>query len=180
MTTNLAAITAGIMLGVLAALIWNTVSARLGRIEFWPEFSSLARSLLAADDNRDFLSQYGQLLKLSLRYVGRNLLLTVASSLPVLLCVWFLATPAFERYREGENGVVDPSPRPTVSISGPPSAMDHDSTANMLPRVDRTPGNASERFADVSMLSKLDPEYSFYTAVIFGSVAAMITFWKRR
>jgi hypothetical protein len=179
MATSLTAAAAGLLLGGLAALIWDAASARLGRSDFWPAFSRLARSVIAAADDRDFLRQYGELLKLSMRYVGRNVLLTVASSLPVLLCVWLLAPPALERYREGRARTIDPAQRPTLSIAGEKPPKDRDGERmTFIPTLPAPVTGVAEPGGFT--ISVPEPEFSFYTALGLGSVTAMIVLWKRR
>ncbi|HEY3964767.1 MAG TPA: hypothetical protein VGM05_09480 [Planctomycetaceae bacterium] len=94
MTTTLTAAAAGLILGCPVALIWLSVSRRLGQIDFWPSCRRLTQSLLSAADEREFRAQYGQLLKLLAQYLARNLLLTAAASLPVILFVLIVAPAA--------------------------------------------------------------------------------------
>ncbi len=94
MITTLTTAAAGLILGCPVALIWLSVSRRLGQIDFWPSCRRLTQSLLSAADEREFRAQYGQLLKLLAQYLARNVLLTAAAALPVVLFVLFVAPAA--------------------------------------------------------------------------------------
>jgi hypothetical protein len=96
MTTLLTAGAAGLLLGCPVALIWRSVSRRLGPFAFWSSCQRITRTLLNTVDARELVDQYGQLLKLLARYVARNVLLTTTAALPVLLVVmcFGLATEA--------------------------------------------------------------------------------------
>src|SRR5437868_2518249 len=94
MTTTLTAGAAGLILGCPVALIWLSVSRRLGKIEFWPSCRRITQSLISTVDPREFLDQYRQLLTLLVKYLARNLLLTVAAALPVVLFLLFVAPAA--------------------------------------------------------------------------------------
>lgn len=110
MTISLVVAAAGLVLGILAALIWRRLSARLQRFDFWPSFRRLTQDLFATANGREFVSLYGQLLKLAARYIGRNVLLVAASSLPVILWIEFLMPPVVEYLNTAATGTwqVDP------------------------------------------------------------------------
>src|SRR5258708_30635869 len=103
MPMNLTVATLGIVMGGVAALVWQKVSARISQIDFWRSFAHLARSLFAETDDREFLKRYVQLLKLLGRYVGRNIILMGASSLPVVVCAGALGPIAWWHTATVEN-----------------------------------------------------------------------------
>jgi hypothetical protein len=158
MATTLAT-AAGLVLGILAALIWKGVSARMARTEFWASFTLLTSSLLATDgDHHDFLRHYGQLLRLLIRYLGRNALLVVSSSMPVIFCLWLLPPSVMENdHRQAQHHQAKYPPQPvTLSIAREKSRSDRGS-------------RVSEPMASVSV-----PEICFDAALVLGSIAGMI------
>jgi hypothetical protein len=95
MTPHLIATAIGLIVGCPVALIWVALSRRLPQVDFWSTCRLLLPALIASTDPREFTSQYGQLLKLLVRYLIRNLTLTAAASLPVVLSLAVL-TPVVE------------------------------------------------------------------------------------
>jgi hypothetical protein len=90
MSPNLIAAAEGIVLGVVTAAIWRSASAKAPRVEFWAPVADLARSIAGGGDERDFLRQYGRVLQLLARYLGRQALILGVSFLPVTLFVMLL------------------------------------------------------------------------------------------
>ena len=90
MSPNLIAAAEGIVLGVVTAAIWRSASARAPRVEFWESVADLARSIAGGGDEHEFLRQYGRVLKLLARYLGRQALILGVSFLPVTLFVMLL------------------------------------------------------------------------------------------
>src|SRR5579859_5587617 len=89
MMMGLPAAAIGVFLGLGSALLWRSVSSRVGRVEFWSSAVQLSRSLIAGENDREFLRQYVRLLHLLARYLGRQALVLGVSFLPVTL---FLTT----------------------------------------------------------------------------------------
>jgi len=90
MSPNLIAAAEGIVLGAVTAAIWRSASARAPRVEFWGAVADLAWSIAGGGDEHDFFRQYGRVLKLLARYLGRQALILGLSILPVTLFVMLL------------------------------------------------------------------------------------------
>ncbi|MFN0055445.1 MAG: hypothetical protein ACKV0T_25135 [Planctomycetales bacterium] len=91
------AVCAGLLLGGLVSAIWQGITLRLGKSDFWTSFRRLTGELVTGNEDQ-FLQQYGQLLKLLGGYLGRNALTLCLSFLPVVLTVLFAAPAAMDRY----------------------------------------------------------------------------------
>jgi hypothetical protein len=88
---DFSALIAGIATGLGSALLFRWVSARIPCVDFWRPAAILARSLTDLDEE-NFLSQYGQLLKLLGRYLGRQTL-TLALPCAVVATTMLLILP---------------------------------------------------------------------------------------
>jgi hypothetical protein len=89
----------GTAAGVGSAILFRWVSARVPRVDVWLPAAQLARSLVALEDDGAFLSRYGELLKLLIRYLGRQAL-TLALPCVVAASVAMLVLPSGQHSRD--------------------------------------------------------------------------------
>lgn len=89
-TIEVAAGATGIVLGIVAAVIWEFVSARVGEQGFWTKLQEFAAALVSTDDEQNLWSKYLELLKLSASYVFRQLITVVATFAPLVLLIAIL------------------------------------------------------------------------------------------
>jgi hypothetical protein len=92
MRIDLYVVVAGVVAGCGSALLFQWVSARVPRVDFWLPAANLARSLVAVEDDGNFLSRYGELLKLLGQYLGRQVL-TLALPIGAVATVAMLILP---------------------------------------------------------------------------------------
>jgi len=78
--TLLAAIAEGLVAGLIAGVLFQWVASWIPRVEFWQAAVNLVRSLVAIGEDDDFFARYGDLLKLLVRYLGRQ---AIVASLPI-------------------------------------------------------------------------------------------------
>ncbi len=92
---NLAAIAGGLAAGFFAGVLFQWVASRMPRVDFWQTAATFARSLIVIREDDDFFARYGDLLKLLVRYLGRQALVI---ALPVVVVTAFalLILPAAE------------------------------------------------------------------------------------
>jgi len=95
MHPDLYAVVSGLVAGLGSGLIFQWASARIPRVDFWPKAANLARSLVVMADDEDFLSRYGALLNLLMRYLGRQAL-TMALPLATVAAFAMLVPPWLE------------------------------------------------------------------------------------
>ncbi len=88
-------------------MLFRWLSARLPRVDFWLPAANLARALVAVEDQGDFLSQYGALLKLLVRYVGRQAL-TMSLPLLVVATIAMAVLPQSAAHSTSRPGESDP------------------------------------------------------------------------
>lgn len=82
-------VAAGLGSGIAFALIWSTLSQRLGPETFWASYKRVARQLLF-DEDAEFLAHYAELLRTLLPYLGRTLLKVALASAPAaIFAAWF-------------------------------------------------------------------------------------------
>ncbi len=116
---NLAAIVGGLAAGFFAGVLFQWVASRMPRVDFWQTAATLARSLIAIREEDDFFARYGDLLKLLVRYLGRQALVI---ALPVVVVTAFalLVLPAAEaRAWPGAGRLQCPVARaPVVATAG--------------------------------------------------------------
>jgi hypothetical protein len=92
MRIDLYLVVAGVVAGCGSALLFQWASARVPRVDFWTPAANLARSLVAVEDDGNFLSRYGELLKLLAQYLGRQVL-TLALPICAVAIVAMLIVP---------------------------------------------------------------------------------------
>jgi hypothetical protein len=109
MRIDLYVVVAGIVAGCGSVLLFQWVSARVPRVDFWLPAANLARSLVAIEDDGNFLSRYGELLKLLGQYLGRQVL-TLALPIGAVATVAMLIVPQLADH---------PNPRPADGGSFP-------------------------------------------------------------
>jgi hypothetical protein len=194
MSPILIAAAEGIVLGAVTILIWRSVSARVSRVEFWGAIAELARSIVGGGDEREFLRQYGRVLNLLARYLGRQAVILGASFLPVTLFVMLLVphlheaddsmatdseSAAVGRIQYASNNVpgsddghsASPQHEPDLTLAG--YAVEH--TVRRLPG-EFSPGDSGGMW---SRLVLSDWEISFYVALSVASAAGMLVLARR-
>jgi hypothetical protein len=114
---------AGIVAGLGSALLFQRISARIPQVDFWLPAANLARSLVVMGDDDDFFSRYGALLKLLIRYLGRQAL-TMALPLAIVAVFAMLVLPRLEDHSD---------PRPATANASLPSPTRLESS-NLRPR----------------------------------------------
>jgi hypothetical protein len=97
MRIDLYAVVAGIVAGLGSAMVFQWVSAWIPRVDFWLPATNLARSLVVVGDDEDFLSRYGALLKLLMRYLGRQALTMALPLVLVATIAMLILPPSAER-----------------------------------------------------------------------------------
>jgi hypothetical protein len=102
----------GIVVGFLSGWLFQWVSARIPRVEFWRPAVNLARSLLTVGDDDQFFVRYGQLLRLLVRYLGRQVL-TMALPVVTVAMFFLLVLPALGH--AAEQLAADRTQRPPSS-----------------------------------------------------------------
>jgi hypothetical protein len=80
--TLLAAIAEGLVAGLIAGVLFQWVASWIPRVDFWQPAVNLVRSLVAISEDDDFFARYGDLLKLLVRYLGRQ---AIVASLPIAI-----------------------------------------------------------------------------------------------
>jgi hypothetical protein len=115
MHPDLYAVVAGLVAGSGSGLLFQWVSARITRVDFWPKAASLARSLVVVADDEDFLSRYVALLNLLMRYLGRQAL-TMALPLATVVTFAMLVLPWLEGRSNPNLGEGDSIPSRPITI----------------------------------------------------------------
>jgi hypothetical protein len=194
MSPNLIAAAEGIVLGAVTILIWRSMSARVPRVEFWGAIAELARSLLGGGDEREFLRQYGRVLNLLARYLGRQALILGVSFLPVTLFVMLLVphlheaevSTAIDRESAAVGRIQYASDNLPASDGGHPESPQHEPDLTLAGyavehTVRRPPGEISpgDSGSAWSRLVLSDWEISFYLALSVASAAAMLVLARR-
>jgi hypothetical protein len=87
---------AGIMGGWIFALIWTRLAPASMQRQFWSTMTSVARSMLVAEQSHEFLDLYRRLGIALWRYLGRNIGGLILASLPLLAMAGVLSVSAFE------------------------------------------------------------------------------------
>jgi hypothetical protein len=114
--TDLYAAVAGLVAGLGSGILFQWVSARIPRVAFWTKAANLARSLVVFADDEDFLSRYGALLNLLLRYLGRQALI-MALPLATVATFVMLVLPWLESRSNSAVGNSIPSRQITIANS---------------------------------------------------------------
>jgi hypothetical protein len=106
---------AGLVAGCGSALLLQWVSARVPRVDFWLPAASLARSLVSIEDDGNFPSRYGELLKLLAQYLGRQVL-TLALPIFAVATVAMLILPQLADRSTSRPKNADSVPASEVAI----------------------------------------------------------------
>jgi len=194
MSSNLIAAAEGIVLGAVTVVIWRSASSRLRKVEFWTSVADLARSLVGGGDEREFIRQYGRVLQLLARYLGRQALILGLSFLPVTLFVMLLVphlhAPHVAATIDREPalvGRVQHAGGATLSNDDQHSAPQQPESDLTLasfavehtvrrPLLENSPGESGGAW---SCLVLSDWEISFYTALSVASAAGMLVLVRR-
>jgi hypothetical protein len=90
------AATAGIIGGWIFTLIWARLAPASVQRQFWSTMTSVARSMLVAEQSHEFLDLYRRLGIALWRYLGRNIGGLILASLPLIAVAGVLSASAFE------------------------------------------------------------------------------------
>jgi|HubBroStandDraft_6_1064221.scaffolds.fasta_scaffold804984_2 hypothetical protein len=105
----------GILVGFVSGLLFQWGSSRIPRVEFWSPAVNLARSLVTLGDDDLFLSHYGQLLRLLVRYLGRQFL-TMALPVVTVGLFFLLILPPLSHGSEGSQAQPSRASSPAMLI----------------------------------------------------------------
>lgn len=96
------AATAGIVGGWAFALIWARLAPVSVQKQFWSTLSSVSRSMLVAEQSREFLDLYRRLGVALWRYLSRNIGGLILASLPLLALAGALSASVFPHLNDPE------------------------------------------------------------------------------
>ena len=152
----------GLILGWLLPIIWERVSPTQSARQFWRSLYQLTRNLVADLDSDDFIGNYGQLLKLSGAYAGRNLLALSLAIIPVL-AFWVLVFTHGTSWLQEDSArylEINPYQNAVLVVDGKPFHFSQDS--HQIPFVFSADSAGSlEIQADVFELDNLTRNHAF-------------------
>jgi hypothetical protein len=93
---------AGVMGGWAFTLIWTRLAPVRIQRQFWSTMTSVAKSMLVAEQSREFLDLYRRLGVALLHYLGRNVGGVIVASLPLIALAAAISTSVFPHLNDPE------------------------------------------------------------------------------